>query len=76
MQGWGGILLLAVIGVGFGIVSVVISRFLGPDKLSLGMNFVFMDIPIIPGGLIEDRFRTRSIRLSISLTSVLPTTGT
>ena len=28
--GWGGILLLAVIGVGFGIVSVVISRFLGP----------------------------------------------
>ena len=30
MQGWGGILLLAVIGVGFGIVSVVISRFLGP----------------------------------------------
>src|SRR5918994_1824822 len=30
MTGWGGILLLAVIGVGFGIVSVVISRFLGP----------------------------------------------
>src|ERR671919_1130384 len=30
MLGWGGILLLAVIGVGFGIVSVVISRFLGP----------------------------------------------
>ena len=30
MAGWGGILLLAVIGVGFGIVSVVISRFLGP----------------------------------------------
>src|SRR5687768_892120 len=30
MQGWGGILLLAVIGVGFGIVSIVISRFLGP----------------------------------------------
>ena len=29
-MGWGGILLLAVIGVGFGIVSVVISRFLGP----------------------------------------------
>jgi len=28
--GWGGILLLGVIGVGFGIVSVVISRFLGP----------------------------------------------
>ena len=30
MAGWGGILLLAVIGVGFGIVSVVLSRFLGP----------------------------------------------
>ncbi len=30
MAGWGGILLLAVIGVGFGIVSVVMSRFLGP----------------------------------------------
>ena len=30
MLGWGGILLLAVIGIGFGIVSVVISRFLGP----------------------------------------------
>ena len=30
MLGWGGILLLAVIGIGFGVVSVVISRFLGP----------------------------------------------
>jgi NADH-quinone oxidoreductase subunit A len=30
MVGWGGILLLAVMAVGFGIVSVVISRFLGP----------------------------------------------
>src|SRR4030095_9494995 len=29
-MGWGGILLFAVIGVGFGIVSVVLSRFLGP----------------------------------------------
>jgi len=29
-MGWGGILLLAVIGVGFGIVSVVLSRLLGP----------------------------------------------
>src|SRR5918993_3576866 len=28
--GWGGILLLAVMAVGFGVVSVVISRFLGP----------------------------------------------
>jgi len=32
MAGWGGILLLAVIGVGFGIVSVVLSRFLGPHN--------------------------------------------
>ena len=30
MTGWGGILLLGVIGVGFGIVSVVLSYFLGP----------------------------------------------
>jgi len=30
MDGWGGILLLGVIGVGFGIVSVVLSYFLGP----------------------------------------------
>ena len=30
MDGWGGILLLAAIGVGFGIVSVVLSYFLGP----------------------------------------------
>src|ERR1044071_6654906 len=30
MLGWGGILLLAVIGIGFGTVSVFISRFLGP----------------------------------------------
>lgn len=30
MTGWGGIILLGVIGVGFGIVSVVLSYFLGP----------------------------------------------
>ncbi len=30
--GWGGIVLLGVIGVGFGIVSVVLSRFLGPHN--------------------------------------------
>ena len=30
MDGWGGILLLGAIGVGFGIVSVVLSYFLGP----------------------------------------------
>ena len=32
MTGWGGILLLGVIGVGFGIVSVVLSYFLGPHN--------------------------------------------
>ena len=30
MDGWGGILLLTAIGIGFGIVSVVLSYFLGP----------------------------------------------
>src|SRR4026209_553243 len=30
MLGWGGILLLAVIGIGFGIVSIVLPRSLGP----------------------------------------------
>ena len=30
MVGWGGILLLGVIGIGFGIVSVLLSYFLGP----------------------------------------------
>jgi hypothetical protein len=39
-----------------------IARFIGPDKLVVGMNFVFMDIPIVPGGLVEDRVRARSIR--------------
>jgi len=39
-----------------------VSRFLGPDKLTLGMNYVYMQIPTIPGGKIEDRVRARSIR--------------
>ena len=30
MTGWGGILLLGVIGIGFGIVSVLLSKLLGP----------------------------------------------
>lgn len=30
MDGWGGILLLGVIAIGFGIVSVLLSHFLGP----------------------------------------------
>jgi hypothetical protein len=40
----------------------VVSRFLGPDKLSAGMNYVYMQIPTIPGGKIEDRVRARAIR--------------
>jgi hypothetical protein len=39
-----------------------LAKFIGPDKLILGLNFVFMDIPVIPGGLVEDRVRSRSIR--------------
>jgi hypothetical protein len=39
-----------------------VARFLGPDKLTVGANLVFMDIPVIPGGLLEDRRRRRSIR--------------
>jgi hypothetical protein len=39
-----------------------VSRFLGPDKLTLGMNYVYMQIPTIPGGKVEDRVRARSIR--------------
>jgi hypothetical protein len=39
-----------------------VSRFIGPDKLTVGMNYVFMDIPVVPGGLVQDRKRARSIR--------------
>ena len=39
-----------------------VSRFLGPDKLTLGMNYVYMQIPTIPGGKLEDRVRARAIR--------------
>jgi hypothetical protein len=39
-----------------------ISRFLGPDKLTVGMNYVFMDIPTVPGGPLADRVRARAIR--------------
>jgi hypothetical protein len=39
-----------------------LSRFLGPDKLSAGMNYVYMQIPTIPGGKLEDRVRARAIR--------------
>jgi len=38
------------------------SRFLGPDKLTAGMNYVFMDIPEAPGGPLYDRARARAIR--------------
>jgi hypothetical protein len=39
-----------------------VSRFLGPDKLTVGMNYVYMQIPTIPGGKLEDRVRARAIR--------------
>jgi hypothetical protein len=39
-----------------------IGRFIGPDKLSLGMNYVFMAIPQVPGGPLYDRARERAIR--------------
>jgi hypothetical protein len=39
----------------------VISRFLGPDKITLGMNFVYMDIPSIAGGTLDQRKRGRAI---------------
>jgi len=39
-----------------------VARFLGPDKLSLGMNYVFMAIPQAPGGPVYDRARQRAIR--------------
>jgi hypothetical protein len=39
-----------------------LSRFLGPDKLTAGMNLVFMQIPTVPGGPLADRVRARSIR--------------
>jgi hypothetical protein len=39
-----------------------ISRFFGPDKATVGMNYVFMDIPEAPGGPVYDRVRQRAIR--------------
>jgi hypothetical protein len=39
-----------------------LARFIGPDKLLVGANLIFMDIPVTPGGLVEDRVRGRSIR--------------
>ena len=39
----------------------VIARFFGPDKLMVGMNYVYMQIPLVPGGPIADRVRARAI---------------
>ncbi len=39
----------------------VVSRFFGPDKLSVGLNYVYMQIPLVPGGPIADRVRARAI---------------
>jgi hypothetical protein len=43
-------------------VRPVIARFLGPDKLSIGATYVYMGIPDVVGGVIEDRARGRAIR--------------
>jgi hypothetical protein len=39
-----------------------VARFFGPDKLLVGMNYVYMDIPTVPGGPLADRVRQRAIR--------------
>lgn len=39
-----------------------VSRFLGPDKLTVGMNYIYMQIPTVPGGPLADRVRARAIR--------------
>jgi hypothetical protein len=39
----------------------VLSRFVGPDKVTAGMNFVYMDMPDIVGGEIDQRKRGRAI---------------
>jgi hypothetical protein len=43
-------------------IKPVIARFLGPDKLSIGGTYVFMGIPDVVGGVVEDRARGRTIR--------------
>jgi hypothetical protein len=39
-----------------------VSRFLGPDVLTLGVNYVYMDISSVVGGEIDQRKRARAIR--------------
>jgi hypothetical protein len=39
----------------------VLARFFGPDKAMLGMNYVYMQIPVVPGGPLADRVRARAI---------------
>ena len=38
-----------------------LSRFIGPDKLTVGLNFVYMDMPDIVGGELDQRKRGRAI---------------
>jgi hypothetical protein len=40
----------------------VLSRFIGPDKLTVGFTYVHMGIPPIVGGPIDERKRERAIR--------------
>jgi hypothetical protein len=39
-----------------------VARFFGPDKVLAGMNYVYMQIPAVPFGPLEDRVRARVIR--------------
>jgi hypothetical protein len=49
-------------GVNLFEVRPAVSRFLGPDKLTAGMNYIYMQIPTVPGGPLADRVRARAIR--------------
>jgi hypothetical protein len=49
-------------GVNLVEVRPAVARFIGPDKLTVGMNYVYMDIPTVPGGAVQDRVRARAIR--------------
>jgi hypothetical protein len=43
-------------------VRPAVARFFGPDKLLLGLNYIYMQIPTVPTGPLSDRVRARAIR--------------
>ena len=49
-------------GVNLFEVRPAVARFLGPDKVTVGMNYIYMQIPTVPGGPLADRVRARAIR--------------